>query len=363
MRHPLPLVCASSALLLTATFHTSAVPAAQEPAAPAPVAHDRTFVPARPDGTTARIVAAAKALQGALGEALAAKLVAPREDEARLAGWSNLPTGIYAREGVRLGDLDEAQRRQVFELLGVVLSARGVEAVRDLMLGDELLPKPPQGIVFGEAEYYLAFIGAPALDAPWTIQFGGHHLAVNATVLGERVVLAPTLTGGQPMRYEHAGRAVAQMAVELEHAYALVASLTDAQRAVAVRSDRPVDLTWGPGRERPEDRAAMPAPEGLAASEMDDTQRAHVRAILAERMALLNDEDAAERMAELDRELPRATFAWFGPTGREEAATYRVQGPSFLVEFAPQGRGAAAAQHVHAIYRDPTNEYGRGLAR
>ena len=37
------------------------------------------------------------------------------------------------------------------------------------------------GPAFGEDEYYLAFVGTPSKTAPWMLQFGGHHLAVNVS--------------------------------------------------------------------------------------------------------------------------------------------------------------------------------------
>jgi hypothetical protein len=42
-------------------------------------------------------------------------------------------------------------------------------------------------------------------------------------------------------------------------------------------------------------------------------------------------------------------------------AYFRVQGPTVLIEYAPQGNNAATPDHIHTIYRDPTNEYGSGV--
>ena len=68
-------------------------------------------------------------------------------------------------------------------------------------------------------------------------------------------------------------------------------------------------------------------------------------------------------MAELRADLDATYFAWSGPTtaepGQNITAYYRVQGPHLVIEFAPQ-RGDEAL-HVHTIYRDPTNDYGRTL--
>jgi hypothetical protein len=148
--------------------------------------------------------------------------------------------------------------------------------------------------------------------------------------------------------------------------YALVGSLTEAQRAEAVRAARPIDLTWGPGREAADDEArssASWAPEGIRASALDEAQRALLVQVIAARVDLLNDEDAAVELARLTAQLDDTTFAWFGPTERGGVASYRVQGPEVFIEYAPQGSGPGANEHVHAIYRARRNDYGRALAR
>jgi hypothetical protein len=342
-----------------AALPKQASPAPQQAAAPL------AFVPARPDGVTAKVVAAAEALLAAVSEEQRAKLVFAMDDEEQRARWSNLPTGMFARTGLRMGDLSEAQRAAVHTLLRALLSADGHRQIVENIAGEQQLVRPGQrgAVVFGEDEFYVSFLGRPSLTEAFGVQFGGHHLALNATVVGERIVLTPSLTGGQPMNFTVEGRAIAQMAAELRDAYALVASLDEAQRAVAVRAARPIDLTWGPGRESAADEVRKRAPEGIAASALDEAQRALLVQIIAARVNLLNDEDAAVELSRLTARLDEATFAWFGPTERGGVASYRVHGPEVFIEYAPQGSGPAANEHVHAIYRDTRNDYGRALAR
>ncbi|MEZ6017644.1 MAG: DUF3500 domain-containing protein [Planctomycetota bacterium] len=353
---PLGLV---AVLGLAAAFEPSAAQAVLD--AKRPLA----FQPAAPDGVTAMTVAAAARLQAALNDEQRARLVLDEGDEAQRVRWSNLPTGIFTRAGIRMGELDDPQRGLVFALLGAFLSPEGVQAVRDNMDADETLTSgaPRGGIAFGKGEYYLSLRGAPSLEQPFTLQFGGHHLALNAAFLGARVTLSPLLTGGQPMHYKRGDEAVSQMDTEVTRAYALVAALDDAQRARAVVAAQPIDLTWGPGRESAEDATRPPAAVGIPASALNDDERKQLLALVHARLALLNTSAAAARLAEVEAELSALTFAWFGSTRPGELMSYRVQGPSVFMEYAPQGRGPAAAEHVHAIYRDPTNDYGRALAR
>jgi len=364
--HPLLAPLGFVTLLFTAAARDpqAALPKQASPA-PQRAAAALAFVPARPDGVTAKVVAAAQALLAAVSAEQRAKLVFPAGDEVQWARWSNLPTGMFERTGLRMGDLTDAQRGAVHMLLGALLSADGHRQVIENIAAEQTLVRPGQSgqVVFGEDEFYVSFVGAPSLTEAFGVQFGGHHLALNVTIVGERIVLTPSLTGGQPMNFTAEGRQIAQMAAELRDAYALVASLDEGQRALAVRAAKPIDLTFGPGREAADDDARKRALEGIRASALDEAQRGLLVQIIAARVNLLNEEDASVELARLQAQLDETTFAWFGPTERGGVASYRVQGPEVFIEYAPQGSGPRANEHVHAIYRDTRNDYGRALAR
>ena len=66
-------------------------------------------------------------------------------------------------------------------------------------------PRPGGGNMFGKDLYYFSFLGTPSETTPWMLQFGGHHLALNLTIVGGRNLLTPSLTGAQPAMYT-AGR-------------------------------------------------------------------------------------------------------------------------------------------------------------
>ena len=50
-------------------------------------------------------------------------------------------------------------------------------------------------------------------------------------------------------------------------------------------------------------------------------------------------------------------FAWKGPTEMGSAVYFRVQGPTVIIEYAPQG----GTNHIHTVIRNPKDEYGAGL--
>jgi hypothetical protein len=273
--------------------------------------------------------------------------------------WSDLPVSDVPRPGLRLGSLSAAQRDAVMQMLQVLLSAKGYQKILDIMGSDQALA---EGAHFaGGPEYYtLGIFGAPSLTTPWMVQFGGHHLALNVTMAGARGVLAPLATGAQPALYTSGGKTVRVLAQENDIAFALVAALDQSQRRQMMLNDYPGNLALGPGHD-----GETITPEGLKASAMTGLQRGMLVDLISEWAGIVNEAYAAPRIAEIEAGLDDTYFAWSGPTtpepGRNGAAYFRIQGPKVIIEFAPQEIGWDLTMHVHTIYRDPTNAYGRAF--
>lgn len=303
-----------------------------------------------------RIVTAAQAFLATLDDPGRAKAQLP-DDGAVRARWSNLPIAMVPRNGVRLGDLTPIQRTAAMAVLEAALSRDGYTKVVDIVRSDEVLRTSGSGggrMAFGQDEYYLAFVGAPSVDLPWMIQFGGHHLGINLTMAGTKATLAPSLTGAQPATYTLEGRTIRPLGREQDRAFDLMASLDEAQRKQAVISAQMGDLVLGPGKD-----AQTIQPEGLRVAAMTPAQRAIVMEIVREWAGIADETLAAPRLAEIRGKLADTWFAWSGPTARGSAAYFRIQGPTLVIEYAPQ----RTTDHVHAIYRDPTNDYGSSYAR
>jgi hypothetical protein len=311
------------------------------------------------DARTTRIVDAADAFLATLGDGQKAAVLFDFTDAEQRVRWSNLPEGIFQRAGLAWGGMDEAQQAALMDLLGAVLGPEGMENVQEQMAADDALTAPGDAPVrLGSEYYYVSFSGRPSTTAPWMLQFGGHHLAINATVVGPHVALSPSLTGGQPLKFLSHGRPVYIVLEEAVQGAALLGSLTDAQRGKAVIGTRFIDLVLGPGKD-----GRTLQPEGLPGAEMDVQQKAQLLALVEARLGILmNADDRAAKMAEVEKNLDRTYFAWFGPAEPLGAAYWRVTGPTVLLEFSPQALGGDPTQHAHNIYRDPTNEYGAAWA-
>ena len=130
-------------------------------------------------------------------------------------------------------------------------------------------------------------------------------------------------------------------------------SLDAAQQAKAIISTQRIDLVLGPGQD---DKTLQP--EGLPGSAMTPAQSTAFLTLIKERMNALNENDLAPKLADIEKNLDQTYFAWYGPTTAGGNFYYRVTGPTVLTEYSPQSMGGDPANHIHSMYRDPTNDYG-----
>jgi Protein of unknown function (DUF3500) len=240
-----------------------------------------------------------------------------------------------------------------------VLSKQGYQKVADIINADEVLKQTDGGggrLIFGKAEYYLSFMGEPSETKPWRIQFGGHHLAINATVVGANITLAPSLPAAQPAKYTLGGKQIQPLGKEMTKGFTMVQSLTPEQQKTAIRAPYYIDLVLGPGQD-----GKKIADEGIAGSALTEKQKQLLLDLIAEWVNNINEEDAKEKLTEVKANLDKTYFAWGGPTTTGSAAYYRVTAPTLVLEYAPQRMGGDGTNHTHCIYRDPTNDYGAKL--
>lgn len=351
-----------------------------------------TVVPApvAAQSKTTEVVAAADKFLGTLSIEQRQKVIYSFDDATQRARWSNFPTGFVPRGGMSLEQMTPEQKDAVMKLLATVLSPMGFEKVSEIRQADDAFAgggsrsspgrrgrmgsgllaqfgRPPGGPggfgggrMFGADLYYISFLGLPSTTNPWMLQFGGHHLGLNVTIVGSKGVLTPSLTGAQPAVFTVNGKTVRPLGRESDKALALLQSLDDAQRKQAVLGYFVPDLVLGPGQD-----GRKIAPEGLKASAMNPKQQSMLLDVIAEWAGILNESSATARMAELKAELNDTWFAWSGPTtgqiGSNITAYYRIQGPHLVIEYAPQRD--EPDNHVHTIYRDPTNDYGMALLK
>ena len=166
--------------------------------------------------------------------------------------------------------------------------------------------------------------------------------------------MTPSLPAAQPATYTFEGRTVRPLGRENDKAFALINALDEKQRGEAILGYRVSDLVLGPGQD-----GRTIQPEGLKGSALTPSQQTMLLDIVREWAGIMADAYAEPRMQEIRGSINDTYFAWSGPTINSSAAYFRVQGPTLVIEYAPQG----SVDHIHTIYRDPTNDYGAKIAK
>ena len=274
-------------------------------------------------------------------------------DSAERREWTNLPAPENAG-GLRLGDMTETQVRAACDMMAAIMSEQGYQKMVGIMLADDQLldnGRPRRG--FGTENFSIVIFGTPSPAQPWSFQLDGHHVGVNYSMTGDQLTMSPSFIGTQPQSFELAGKTIRPLTREIDDAYRLVATLNDEQRKAAVIREERGDLVAGPGNDN-----RVPEARGVSCSEFDESQREILMRLISQWVNDMPASHAEKRMAELTKELNEMKFEWNGAVDVGSDISYRIQGPTLLIEYACQSLGGDPQQHLHTMYRNLKNEYG-----
>lgn len=325
-----------------------------------------------PAGAGPSMQAAATAWLDTLDAAQRGRASRPFADPTRV-GWHFVPKND--RKGVSLRDMTPPQEAAALLLVRAALSEAGFEKTRSIMRLDDLL-RVLEGAkarnVRDPKRYFLTLFGTPAATGSWGLSVEGHHLSLNFTVRdGVLVDSTPQFLGANPAIVKTtfpglppSGHRV--LAAEETLAFELVRSLDERQRARAVIAAEP------PAEIRAAGAAQPPAepPAGIPFAQLAPAQQSLLRRLVETYCGVMPVEVAGERLRLIDEGGSAAGgavhhgwdevhFAWLGALEPGIGHAYRVEGPSFLIEFVnvqPDAEGNPA-NHVHCIWRDKTGDF------
>jgi hypothetical protein len=319
---------------------------------------------------SARVVDPQAAAKAASEMARAANnLLATYSEEQRKAGvfevndaervnWHFIPK---ARKGIPMKELTPAQRPLAQALLSSGLSQRGYAAALTIMSLEQILAELEQGKgpKRDPEMYYVSIFGKPGSEQPWGWRVEGHHLALNFTVVeGKAVAASPSFYGSNPAQVKDGPRkGLRVLDVEEDLGRALVQSLSDEQKKAAIFSnDAPKDIITGASR-----KAKLLEPAGIAAKDLTGPQKHMLLALIGAYAGRIRGEVAEQDLQKISAAgFDKVSFAWAGPIEQGKLHYYRVQGPTFLMEYDnTQGGG----NHVHSVWRDLENDFGDDLLK
>jgi hypothetical protein len=206
--------------------------------------------------------------------------------------------------------------------------------------------------------YFVSVFGNPSNQGKWGWRVEGHHLSLNFTLEDGKIVSAsPAFFGANPAEVRQGPREGLRTLGDIEdHALRLVRALTDEQRKQAVLSaTAPRDIRAANTPQPPTDRA-----EGVAFGTLTADQKAIMRALVEAYAKAMPGEVGRAWLAEIRDAGPDTVhFAWYGPVDRSQPHAYKVQGPTFLIEFNNTQNGA---NHIHSAWRSMLGDFGVPLA-
>jgi len=324
--------------------------------------------------TIANTAAAAEAFLATLSDEQREAVLYDYDDEIKSTSWSNFPVTFVERAGLNLAALSDEQKIAAMAVLEALLSDEGYATVTGIIGGDEYLLENSTSTEDSLGQYYIAFFGDPSDASAFEVQFGGHHLGINATLDGnaDAITFAPTHLGVQPAVYTNAdGEEVQPFSTIYETAFAFYDSLTDQQKDELYQGEQVASMVCVPGG-----TCDYPTGTGLSGADLTDEQKQLLLAVIANWAGLADEETTATALAEIEATLDDTFVNWSGATvydmSEGDGIYFQVSGPKAYVEFAAQ-EGSAGADvdgvvtagwgHVHTIYRDPTNDYANSVTQ
>ncbi|WP_243232831.1 DUF3500 domain-containing protein [Microbacterium sp. CIAB417] len=291
------------------------------------------------------------------------------DDETKTTSWSNFPVTFVERAGLNLADLTTEQQQAAMAVLEALLSDEAYETVTGIMGGDQYLLENSSSTETSLGQYYIAFFGEASDTDAYAVQFGGHHLGINADLNGgeESITFAPTHLGVQPAVYTtEDGEEVQPFDAIYTDAFAFFDSLTAEQQTTLTSGDVTM---CAPG-----DTCDYSSGDGLTGADLTDDQRELLLELIANWAAMADEETAATTLAEIEATLDETVIAWSGETTYDmstgDGISFSISGPDVYVAFQAQNGSAGADVdgvttsgwgHVHTIYRDPSNDYANSV--
>jgi hypothetical protein len=283
----------------------------------------------------------------------------PLESAERLR-WNFIPDEMFPRNGLPLKAMTEPQRKLAHELLRSGLSERGYRTYTEIIQLENILRAIEGGKFALDPEAYrFSIFGTPAPRGTWGWRVEGHHVSLHFSVAnGTAIASTPTFAGSNPAEVrEGAEKGKRVLGLLEDTGRELVMALDASQRTTAtINATAPNEIVTA-------NRLDIDplAPEGLKASAMTPPQRELLTKVIDAYAGLMAPDVASERMAKIKAAgLENIAFAWAGPVERGRQHYYRVQGPTFLIEFDnTQNNG----NHVHSVWRDFRDDFGRDVLR
>ena len=303
------------------------------------------------------MAAAAKNLLTTLTTEQAAKAIYPLKDNERY-NWHFIPR---ERKGLPFKEMAPEQKHLAHALLSTALSHRGYLKASTIMSLEQVLRDLEQGKgpTRDPELYFVTIFGKPDAQDAWGWRVEGHHLSLNFMVVdGKEISVTPSFLGSNPGEVRAGPRqGLRVLGAEEDLARQLVKSLNDEQKKAAIYTNTaPREIITGNDR-----KARALTPMGIAAVKLNKAQTDLLWHVIREYVTRYRPEIADRDLKKIEQAgTKNLYFAWAGSIEPKAGHYYRVQGPTFLMEY---DNTQNDANHIHAVWRDFEHDFGDDLLR
>lgn len=285
-------------------------------------------------------------------------------DDKERVNWNFIPLQDkerkYTRKGLPMEEMTKDQRAAALELLRAGTSEDGYTKATTIMGLENILrdlEMDKGAMVRNPNWYFVTVFGTPSKTSKWGWRIEGHHLSLNFTIdKGEVVSSTPAFFGANPaiiMTGDEKGKRALAAATQL--AGDLYNALDDDQKKAAHQEKH-----FGePKQGKPS--AEVGEPVGLVAAKMTPRQKEILQKLIESYAQRMPTEIAAAELKQVKEAGPdKVHFAYTGEPGDGKLHSYRVQGPTFVIEYLNIQEDSAKnpANHIHSCWRTLPGDFG-----
>ncbi len=264
------------------------------------------------------------------------------------------------RKGLQVREMSPYQKRLAAALLAAGLSQQGYIKAETIMSLEDVLriAEKDDGERRNPEKYYFSIFGAPSDSKPWGYRVEGHHVSQNYTVMGGKIADTPSFFGSNPREVRVGPRkGLRVLAQEEDLGRAFMESLTpDQQKVAIVDKEAYKDILTTNSRQA----ALKGQPSGLPASKLNDKQFGLLTDLLNMYADNMPEQLSLARMQQVKAVGKNIYFAWAGVVEVGGPHYYRVQSPTFLVEYDCTQDNA---NHIHSVWRDFNGDWGMDVLK
>lgn len=304
------------------------------------------------------MAAAAARFLGALKPEQKAKATFEFKGDDRL-DWHFIPKD---RKGLTIKEMSADQRKLAHALLRSGLSTDGYAKATNIMSLESVLAElegPSRRFPRDPELYHFFVFGTPDPKGTWGWRCEGHHFSANFTIIkGEFFGGTPSFLGTNPAEVRNGPRAgVRVLAAEEDLARQLVTSLDAEQKKAAIFTTEAPKEIFTEAKRRVQPLESV----GIVAEKLSSKQRALLMKLVSEYVHRVRPDLAKTDLQKIEKAgVSKILFAWGGGIEKGQGHYYRVQGPTFLLEYDNTQNNN---NHVHAAWRDFENDFGEDLLR